>query len=424
MGLPQQNCDREIQKGAIVSNVPKKAARELSRFPVLKSVLKTLYGYLTYILFFRGKRYVGTGRIALATHEFSMSSFFGYYDKSPVNSTGSAILYHTTSEDTSRIPSRNKSVIVRAEDTATGSVLWQGESLAYTWQQGSRLQWLNATEFIYNDFDETLAQYVARRVRLTDGSVTTYSMPVYDCFGSSFALTMSFQRLWTADPGYGYRPIARDDQADGIYTLDLSTHDGFQLYSMNKIEQSLSEPSRSDACINHIMISPDGERFCFIHRSGRAARRKSQLLVGKVSGDGVSLLVDEGMVSHYAWVDRQRIIAFMRHNGIDGYFVVDVMSGSVSAVSAKLENGHGDGHPTVCQEVVVVDSYPDRSRMQHLRLFDISKSRTISSCSLFQHPRFFGVSRCDLHPRFGTAVNEVFVDSVYRGKRRLYKVQL
>ena len=96
----------------------------------------------------------------------------------------------------------------------------------------------------------------------------------------------------------------------------------------------------------------------------------------------------------------------------------------LDAVHLKTSGNMGDGHPSVFKNQMIYDTYPDRSGMKHLYLFDFEKKKQIELGSFYEPLKFYQESRCDLHPRFSKDGTRVFFYSVHTGKRKLYYIQL
>ena len=84
----------------------------------------------------------------------------------------------------------------------------------------------------------------------------------------------------------------------------------------------------------------------------------------------------------------------------------------------------GDGHPTVYGEWIAFDTYPDKSRMQHLYLYHIKTCELFPLLELYHGLKYTGECRCDLHPRFSKDGRYVFFDTVYLGKRTLCYIDI
>ena len=148
------------------------------------------------------------------------------------------------------------------------------------------------------------------------------------------------------------------------------------------------------------------------------------LLADAKTGD-LHLLSDFGMVSHCFWVNEETVLGYLRGpGGKDGYWLVNVNSGTfVECMQNKLAR-FGDGHPHVYGDWFVTDTYPDKARMQHLLLCNWKTGELREIGEFFHGFEFEGENRCDLHPRFSPDGIAVFFDSVFTGKRQLYKMEL
>jgi hypothetical protein len=129
------------------------------------------------------------------------------------------------------------------------------------------------------------------------------------------------------------------------------------------------------------------------------------------------------MVSHYFWVDDKTLLCYMRGPGKkDAYWLVDIDSVSFEHFAGL--DGLGDGHPHVHGDWFIADTYPNKSRMQQLNLINWKTGEVKNLGEFFHGFEFKGETRCDLHPRFSPCGKKVYFDSVFSGKRRLYKMDL
>ena len=127
--------------------------------------------------------------------------------------------------------------------------------------------------------------------------------------------------------------------------------------------------------------------------------------------------MDGRIQSHFCWVDENVIFGYGEHNNKKGFFSCNVHSGMI-VEHKKLTQVHPkDGHPTIYGDWIIIDSYPDISRMQQLIAYNY-KTEEIKILGTFFHDlRHRGFTRCDLHPRF--ASNGIYIDTIYSEKREL-----
>src|SRR5690606_37988576 len=174
--------------------------------------------------------------------------------------------------------------------------------------------------------------------------------------------------------------------------------------------------------VNHVMINRSGSKLMFIHRYYVNGIRKDRLLVSDFKN--LKVVADNDMVSHCCWYDENTIYGYLRHNDKDAYYFIDTTSLKFSINEEVNRLGLGDGHPSVYDNYIVFDTYPDRSRMQSLYIYDVKKNTVEKLLEVFQSPNYKDSSRCDLHPRFSINGDYVFFDSVFEGKRKQYYIKL
>lgn len=413
-------------------------ARSLSAFPQVKKVLKRSYQQINYAIYKKDYPFKSDYPIH-QIEERSGETFFGYYDKSPESSDGRYVLYHFTKYSTKNLPSKEHSIEVRMMDADSGNVLYKKEVKAYNWQQGARLQWLSDQKFIFNNYSEQEG-YHAVTVDFSNGSFLEQilELPVYDCFQDQYALCLDYLKLHQLRPDYGYRNIEKKEDLkpnqspEGIYQMDLLTNSISVLIKMNDLlafssqnegfdPKSVSEEFQK---INHIMISPDGSKFVFLHRLYVGGRRYDRLFVADSNGGNLKLLADDQMVSHYSWMDVSTLIVYMRtfEKG-DKYYRLDISTGKAIVMDDLLQ-GNGDGHPSVWGDKIITDTYPNKSRMKDLMLYDFKSKELKKLGEFFESLDYSGETRCDLHPRFSSNGKKIFFDSVHSGKRILNWIAL
>ncbi len=404
-------------------------ARGLGHFPFLKRITKAVYSRVIYLLYMSSKCRSSLGPACQVLND-DLENFFGYYDKSPVNSIGSVICCRSP-YDTRQIPSKNQLIFL--------SVYLENEIVpclniplnAYNWQQGARAQWISNDNFIFNKYDDIDNRYIAIVYSVKTGSeVKRFELPVQDAFRSDYFLSINYSRVMSVRPDYGYRNLEglaseqlHNLEDDGIWRVDYDTGRMKLIKTLESICQIKKQKLFSECFheINHIMISPNGQFAIFIHRYYYKKRRFDRLFLLDIKSEKLKLLADNEMVSHCCWVDTKTIFGYLRGpGGLDGYWLIDCVTGEFSRFSNHLLEMYGDGHPHCLGNKFVTDSYPDKSRMQHLFWGDL-KTGEVIELGCYKHGfDFSGECRCDLHPRLSPDGKRVYFDSVFSGKRQLY----
>ncbi|MFC1751841.1 glycosyl transferase [Thermoproteota archaeon] len=419
-------------------------ARLLTAFPRLKRFIKLIYQRINYYIYKKGYYYKVNRKIVLVSCK-DQESFFGYYDKSPVNTSNQYIIFHSSELSTWKKPDSQRPVNIVLKNLKNGNSQIIDKSFSYNWQQGSRLQWLDAERFIFNDYDADRDLYISKIVNAgTDALEKSIDFPVYDCW-QDYALTLNFDRLALLRPDYGYRNridkglVSHENlnvlDTDGLFYVDLRKNTCSQLVSFADIIQrhpdsrmsvDLSEsiPGAKHK-FNHIMIAPNGKKAVFLHRYFRQRRKYDRLILVDIHSRETVLLSDQEMVSHYCWMDNSKIIAFMRDYTLgDRYFSIDIHTGKKEIFGKGLLDNYGDGHPSIFGEKMIFDTYPNKGRYKELLIYFMNQNKVERIGEFFESFRFYGETRCDLHPRWSNDGKFVFIDSVHTGRRGLYQIEL
>ena len=400
----------------------------LSSTPRLKGFIKKVYITVNYIIHRKGYKnliLLQNKKINLIEPlTFNDETFFGYYDKSPENNNG-IVIFNETKVDTKRKPTTNYPLWIHTLDLKTKDVKQVGSSFSYTWQQGSRAQWVSETRLVYNFFES--GKYKCGLFDLSKSTlIETYDYPVQDSFFEEYYLSINYARIMNLRPDYGYRnlPLLSDAEMrelknDGIWKVDFASGTGTLIIKLEDLCNLDPLPTFKNALhkVNHVMISPDGKGFIFIHRWYVGLRRYDRLLF--YDFNALKVLAAEDMVSHMCWIDCNTVFGYLRHDGKDGFYFINIKTGNYTPCKKLTNLGNGDGHPSSWGNWIVVDTYPDKSRMQHLYLYNRISDKVIPVLKVFQGIKYQGESRCDLHPRFSPDGEKVYFDTVYDGKRRL-----
>lgn len=414
----------------------KMIAKTLSRFPFLKSKIKILYSLINYFLYKKKYKillnYDKVQEFNKVVNRTDDESFFGYYDKYPMNKSG-WVISNVTKYPTSSCVKKNSNISIILTNIFTKEEIFVGDSNSYNWQQGCRAQWLSNDLIIYNVFDNIRKKFISKVFSLNDMKIAKeYNLPVQDSFNNQFFLSLNYQRLYSLTNDYGYNNLPKltskelnDNYNDGIYYVDCKTGENRLLFSLKDVI-NCKYNSFFDQCahsINHIMINPKGNSFIFIHRYYFKNKRFDRLLFSDFKS--IKVLVDEKVVSHCCWLSDYQIIGYLRHNNSDKYFELDVNSISIKENLVISSLNVGDGHPTGNDDFIIFDTYPNKSRIQTLYFNSRIENVNYKLIEAFHGMKFIEDRRCDMHPRSKKNSKYIFFDSVFDSdKRQQYYIKV
>lgn len=369
--------------------------------------------------------------------------WFGYYDKRQFDSKARYVLGMEVAFE-HRSPRPDDVVRLGMIDLRDGD-RWipLAETRAWNWQQGAMLQWLPGSdhEVIYNDregdrFISVILDVRTRRKRKLPHPIYAVSPD------GRWAVTTDFRRLADTRPGYGYAGVAdpnRDVLAPedaGIWRVDLRTGDARLIVSIAEVVRTPSPPPNpqfdwtgAKHWFNHLLVSPGGRRFVFLHRwsGGAAGPRGFFTRMFTADADGRNLHVVDGFGggSHFIWRDERHILAWATRPPLGGrFYLYEDQSDRVEPVGAEVMTANGHCSYLPGNRWILNDTYPDRERMQHLYLFDTLTGRRVPLASFYSPPQYAGEWRCDLHPRFSPDGRLVTVDSAHQGGRQIYLLDI
>lgn len=403
----------------------------IRKFPKLKSKLKYVYQYFNFILY--KKKYNVKSKFDIIENSYlDYETFFGYYDKSPLNEDGSKILYHASKYTTTKLPDLQKPILIVLKDIYTDKVLYTDEVSTYNWQQGAKIQWLTNNSFIYNSYQEN--KYISKKVIIEKDEIKVdiIDFPIYDCYVDQ-GYSLNFDKLNVMRPDYGYqngdKRFTEEYTKDGIFHIDLNTGEFNLMISLKEIIEfkPLDTMEGAKHKCNHIMMSPDGNSFMFLHRWFQNGVKHDRLLKVNTIDSSLSILLDDDMISHCYWINNNEIITFANtYKKGTGYYILNIKNKSVEKLDNLPEFNLGDGHPVVLNETeVLFDTYPNRSRIKKLFKYNLKTKEIEEIAEFFESFKFYGETRCDLHPRWGRNNKTIYVDSVHDdNKRKLYKISL
>lgn len=360
--------------------------------------------------------------------EFSLPhthTFFGYYDIQQLNQTEDRLLAHTVDLNAKTNRDEAKIGYFSLQDNVFHPI---SASKAWCWQQGSRLRWhpIDQDCILFNDAANHC--YITKIVKADNGEeIGTIPMALYDVDAKfSFGLSLNFSRLQRLRPGYGYDVLpdlttgikAPDD--DGVFYVDLRNGTSHLLISLKSLAKQADPELKYEHYINHISISPNGERFMFFHVYNLSSGKwKTRLCVYDLPKSSTRILEEEDNVSHYDWVDDHTLLVTCFTMEKKQYYAIyDAIGGKkIILTSEGLDK---DGHPSLYSDGrrFISDTYPLENNIQHLFEYDMDTNRRMEIVAAYSSSLLYGEKRCDLHPRLSASQQFITFDSTFSENRR------
>lgn len=400
----------------------------LANLPVVKKVVKRGYQVLN-VTVTRPKK--SEGRIERITPDDGYEYLFGYYDKSPWDTTNQYMLCLRVKDAAKNVAPGSEAEIVLI-DTAKGNAV-EVIAKTRTWnvQQGCMLGWLGPKfdkEIFYNDFRD--GKYCGVVKNIKTGKERLLERPVYSVSSDGkVALSLDFARLHRLRPGYGYSNL-KDDTRDEkvpkgacVWKINMKTGKAEPVLGYEKLYdfEHRGDMEGAEHKVNHLMLSPNGKRFMLIHRWLKGGKKVSRLLTCDVNGENLYNLSDDNMVSHCCWKNDEEILAYCQKDGGKGYFL---MKDGVPEFAQKWEWLTTDGHPSYSPDgsFVVTDTYPNKKRISTLRILSDTASTIIAK--VYSPFKYDNDVRCDLHPRWSRDGKKICFDGCFEGRRGVYVVKV
>ena len=359
--------------------------------------------------------------------------WFGYYDKWQFDPSDRYALGMAVDFE-GRSPRPDDEIALGVIDLEDGD-RWSeiGRTQAWCWQQGCMLQWRpgSARQVVWNEREDNA--FVCRVLDMDSGRSRTLPRAIYSLSpDGKTAVCADFRRIQDMRPGYGYAGLpdpnagvlAPDDV--GIWAQDMDTGASELIVSVAQIA-ALPYPhgdlSAAKHYFNHLLFSPDGTRFIFLHRWRFGdGPFHTRMLTAVVDGTDVRVVDDCGKTSHFIWRDPAHILAWSWHpSAEDAFYLYGDGDGQVEPVGqgAMRVNGHCTYLPG--GRWVLNDTYPlGDARTQELYLYDVASDRRVELEALTAPAEYTDEWRCDLHPRANRAGTQVMVDSAHAGGRQMY----
>ena len=312
-----------------------------------------------------------------------------------------------------------------------------GETTAWNWQQGARLQWRpRSDEVVWNDRAADGKSYVCRLYNFRTGVRRTLNRPIYDLSpDGTTALTHDFERMKHRGTDYvGIEDKYKNDLAPsetGIWKMDMNTGSAELIMTLDRMA-AIVYPSRRPSSGTLYFFregwNPPGSRFIAFVKDPENGLSKAYSMTP--NGSGVRYLYDAP--SHHAWQDDQEVLDFGEHtlpgatSPQKGFFLFrDDGTGTAKELLWATEfDGHDSYLPGPNGDWIISDTY-SIDGFQHLFMYHIPTKLFVPLAKLKSTAPKEGIHRVDLHPRFSRDGRIICIDSTYEGLgRQMYVMDI
>jgi hypothetical protein len=384
--------------------------------------------------------------------------FFGYYDKTPWNLKENKILCCETGAY-GREPKVNDLLILGFIDLANKTFHRIAHTVAWNFQQGCMLQWVDDDTVLYNQ--RLKNKHVSYIANLQGKTLAEIQYPIYAVsHRKKLAMSVDFSRIHTYRPGYGYlggRFI--NDDLDGIRAIDLLTQQSQLIVTYRDIKSKIHHRLSNEYWVDHILFSPSDEYITFLFRSITQDQGVfSRLFCCRNDGSDLRCLLDTGMASHADWYDNNTFaiwgrkyaltsairkmklpkfakaaVKLIRRIGVpdgvrksiygDAFLMIDVRSGEITTFAKNIPVRDGGGHFTFMKngEWMLTDTDINAHGIRKLMLYDMKGENVTNVANVYTPVEIHETPyRCDLHPRCSPSEQMICIDSVHEGYRGMY----
>lgn len=388
----------------------------------------------------------------------------GFHDIRPFNkANNNLVLIHRYPLNNLGFKNKKKiSIDICLWDISSDTVNKIDESDAWSWEQGSRLQWINERELIYNKrIDGKLISCV---YDINNKSKKNLENTVYSINKNNHFLHINFSRLWKLWRSYGYysdfEQTNYDSQPtdDGVFLCDTKNEKRIVLSIRDAVKLCKLENLEKDFFLCHPSFNPAGNKFVSLLRFFNDTGALISYFICTDIEKNTSQVLAKEKVSHFEWLTDEKLVVWSRNLGTNlsklrfNKFIEEkiisnikkilnltttgfksrILSTSYHLIDLKTPNKltklndkllTEDGHPQLSpnNRYLITDTYADKEKYQKLILYDLKKKK-IYILGKFKLDDYLikNYLKYDLHPRWDNTGNLICIDSSHQGSRQSY----
>lgn len=302
-----------------------------------------------------------------------------------------------------------------------------GQTTAWNWQQGCRLQWRpNSDEILWNDHSDDKTHFVCRAYNFKTQTLRTLPKMIYDVSSDGkYALLHDFSRMKHAGTSYaGVEDPFKDlKYTSNIYIEKMNLDTGVveKIIDLEQLAKN-AFPQGYDGNTNLYFFregwNPSGTRFITFLRNMDSPNR--HISGWSIDAKGEDIRYFYKNPSHHVWVNDSVIF--------EGRYFAKIRDDGSGNIQIPLAQVDANIDPTFLPEpyqdwilgdTYVIDGY------QHLFLFHQPTKLFVPLARLKNTGAPEGIFRVDLHARSNRSGRKISIDSTHEGLgRQLYLIDI
>jgi hypothetical protein len=395
------------------------------------------------------------------THDHSI----GFHDVKPFNKINNHITYvHRYSLQNIGFKKEINSIDICLWNYIENKINPVDSTDAWSWEQGSRTQWLSDYELIYNVKIQDAIKSKIYNIKKNSFNLmenSFYSFNKYNQF-----LEINYLRLWQLWKSYGYKTekgkiLDKKPKDDGVYIWDLDNNRRLYLSIYEAVKICKLDKVDKYFFLCHPTFNPSGDKFvCILRFFNDSNNLISYLILCDVKNQSNKVIIQE-KVSHFEWINDDDIIVWSRKintkisnlrsskffekflfenlkkllNIFPVSFKSKILTNSYYQIntnnaykSFKIEGIlNEDGHPQLSpnKRFIIYDTYSNTKNFQKLLLYDLltKKNYEIGEFCLAQYLTNINL-KYDLHPRWDNSGYLISIDSSHENSRQTYVINI
>lgn len=415
-----------------------------------------------------------------------LSEWFGYYNYDTLNFDHTRMLANRIAID-GVAPVKGTTIQIGYYDLKSGQWHHIDDTDSWNWQQGAMAQWLpnngNGDAVIYNCSDGQ--KLYAKIYNVETESIKTIDWSIYGVTPSGGkSISIDLERSYWCR-AYHYQSICnkiKDGlvyEGDGIFEIDLNNNTRKRLISIRDIinTDKKSDFDKQKHWVEHVMISPNGKRICFLHRFSKPDNVMSystRLFIANIDGTNLTLLPgwENTIYTHFGWKSDNEfaIYTYTPYRFQVGrgfrelikerdFFSKDFLHRTIVELASRLPYGWRtkivgrrtyyqfykvgednkvmpsnsaesqlfcvDGHPSFTSDgrYMITDSYPWKDGFQRLIVYDTQTRKGLVIAKFYAY--YCGnPASCDLHPKLSRNNKYLVVDTAYNAYHHMIMFEI